>query len=136
MCIEGALICDMRLIMRQYSMCFTPHPHPPPKKFTLVFGVLLCMFLVVGFCTKKNNVIPPGIEPGTLSVLDSRDNHYTTESLCMTCALYSVYICYILHMWSKRAPVHSHCTYLQMARAVAAQLNTDHMLLQFFRPQL
>ena len=24
-------------------------------------------------------MIPPGIEPGTLSVLDSRDNHYTTE---------------------------------------------------------
>ena len=35
--------------------------------------------------TKKENqgkkkVIPPGFEPGTLSVLDSRDNHYTTES--------------------------------------------------------
>ena len=29
----------------------------------------------------KQSVIPPGIEPGTLSVLDSRDNHYTTESL-------------------------------------------------------
>ena len=29
---------------------------------------------------KKKNVIPPGIEPGTLSVLDSRDNRYTTES--------------------------------------------------------
>ena len=29
---------------------------------------------------KKKKVIPPGIEPGTLSVLDSRDNHYTTES--------------------------------------------------------
>ena len=25
-------------------------------------------------------MIPPGIEPGTLSVLDSRDNRYTTES--------------------------------------------------------
>ena len=31
--------------------------------------------------SKKYQVIPPGIEPGTLSVLDSRDNHYTTESL-------------------------------------------------------
>ena len=30
---------------------------------------------------KKKRVIPPGIEPGTLSVLDSRDNRYTTESL-------------------------------------------------------
>ena len=30
---------------------------------------------------KKERVIPPGIEPGTLSVLDSRDNRYTTESL-------------------------------------------------------
>ena len=29
----------------------------------------------------KKRVIPPGIEPGTLSVLDSRDNHYTMESL-------------------------------------------------------
>ena len=35
---------------------------------------------------KKNSVIPPGIEPGTLSVLDSRDNHYTTESLHNDCA--------------------------------------------------
>ena len=26
-------------------------------------------------------MIPPGIEPGTLSVLDSRDNRYTMESL-------------------------------------------------------
>ncbi len=26
-------------------------------------------------------MIPPGIEPGTLSVLDSRDNHYTMESI-------------------------------------------------------
>ena len=30
---------------------------------------------------EKKRVIPPGIEPGTLSVLDSRDNRYTTESL-------------------------------------------------------
>ena len=31
--------------------------------------------------TKKGEkLIPPGIEPGTLSVLDSRDNHYTMES--------------------------------------------------------
>ena len=29
---------------------------------------------------RKKKVIPPGFEPGTLSVLDSRDNHYTTES--------------------------------------------------------
>ena len=29
---------------------------------------------------KGKKVIPPGIEPGTLSVLDSRDNRYTTES--------------------------------------------------------
>ena len=29
---------------------------------------------------RKKEVIPPGIEPGTLSVLDSRDNRYTTES--------------------------------------------------------
>ena len=27
------------------------------------------------------NKFPPGLEPGTLSVLDSRDNHYTTETL-------------------------------------------------------
>ena len=29
---------------------------------------------------RKKEMIPPGFEPGTLSVLDSRDNHYTTES--------------------------------------------------------
>ena len=29
---------------------------------------------------RRKQVIPPGIEPGTLSVLDSRDNHYTMES--------------------------------------------------------
>ena len=29
---------------------------------------------------KKRSLILPGIEPGTLSVLDSRDNRYTTES--------------------------------------------------------
>ena len=29
---------------------------------------------------KREKVIPPGIEPGTLSVLDSRDNRYTMES--------------------------------------------------------
>ncbi len=28
--------------------------------------------------------IPPGIEPGTLSVLDSCDNHYTMESTSYT----------------------------------------------------
>ena len=35
---------------------------------------------------KKVSVIPPGIEPGTLSVLDSRDNRYTTESLWLVVA--------------------------------------------------
>ena len=29
------------------------------------------------WCSK---LIPPGLEPGTLRVLDARDNHYTTES--------------------------------------------------------
>ena len=37
----------------------------------------------------KRRVIPPRIEPGTLSVLDSRDNHYTMEShtLMLTCSV-------------------------------------------------
>ena len=30
--------------------------------------------------TIVQKVFPPGIELGTLSVLDSRDNHYTTET--------------------------------------------------------
>ena len=29
---------------------------------------------------KKKKLFLPGIEPGTLSVLDSRDNHYTTRT--------------------------------------------------------
>ena len=28
-------------------------------------------------------MIPPGIDLGTLSVLDSRDNRYTMESICL-----------------------------------------------------
>ena len=35
---------------------------------------------------KNEKVIPPGIEPGTLSVLDSRDNHYTMESPVVECS--------------------------------------------------
>ena len=33
---------------------------------------------------RAQKVFPPGIEPGTLSVLDSRDNHYTTETQTIT----------------------------------------------------
>ncbi len=29
---------------------------------------------------KKQNMFPPGIEPGTFCVLDRCDNHYTTET--------------------------------------------------------
>ena len=29
------------------------------------------------------NMIPPGLEPGTFRVLGERDNHYTTESLLL-----------------------------------------------------
>ena len=31
----------------------------------------------------KKNMFPPGLEPGTFRVLGERDNHYTTETLCM-----------------------------------------------------
>ena len=41
---------------------------------------------------KKSSVIPPGIEPGTLSVLDSRDNRYTTESLWLLGAQKNLFI--------------------------------------------
>ena len=37
-----------------------------------------CTSLLNGQENKR--LIPPGIEPGALSVLDSRDNHYTMES--------------------------------------------------------
>ena len=52
----------------------------PHSKFT---GVNECIVQYVRGEKKKKRrkqVIPPGIEPGTLSVLDSRDNHYTMES--------------------------------------------------------
>ena len=42
--------------------------------------VYTCVVTAVIKEKKKKRVIPPGIEPGTLSVLDSRDNHYTMES--------------------------------------------------------
>ena len=28
----------------------------------------------------KENMFPPGLEPGTFRVLGERDNHYTTET--------------------------------------------------------
>ena len=28
-------------------------------------------------------MFPPGLEPGTFRVLGERDNHYTTETLCI-----------------------------------------------------
>ena len=44
-------------------------------------------------------MIPPGIEPGTLSVLDSRDNHYTMESSLVTTSHLCVHVLEdILHM--------------------------------------
>ena len=46
----------------------------------------------------------PGIEPGTLSVLDSRDNHYTTETTTFASAylyVYNImYIHIIISQWS------------------------------------
>ena len=41
---------------------------------------------------KKEKVIPPGIEPGTLSVLDSCDNRYTMESTGGSCGCEIRYI--------------------------------------------
>ena len=49
----------------------------PHNKFT---GVMSVSAVCKGRKKKRKQVIPPGIEPGTLSVLDSRDNHYTMES--------------------------------------------------------
>ena len=31
---------------------------------------------------RKQNMFPPGLEPGTFRVLGERDNHYTTETWC------------------------------------------------------
>ena len=45
------------------------------------------MQYVRGGKKKGKQVIPPGIEPGTLSVLDSRDNHYTMESAAVMLGL-------------------------------------------------
>ena len=33
---------------------------------------------------KLKNLFPPGLEPGTFRVLGERDNHYTTETLCIS----------------------------------------------------
>ena len=56
------------------------------KKLIQVFVIVCdkwsCAFSVkkISEHTKNEKVSLPGIEPGTLSVLDSRDNHYTTET--------------------------------------------------------
>ena len=86
------------------------------KKRVMYVCVLLRAFARGG--KKKSLVIPPGIEPGTLSVLDSRDNRYTTESL-----------------WRYRCES-AFLLLLQMARAVGNHIQVDPMLLQFFKPQL
>ena len=53
----------------------------------------------------KKSVIPPGIEPGTLSVLDSRDNHYTTESLtCGRCSQHTIDWSFSPHRWMVITP--------------------------------
>ena len=58
---------------------------------TRAFDNALCINVPRGKkIEKKSTVIPPGIEPGTLSVLDSRDNRYTTESLCQGVCLNTV----------------------------------------------
>ena len=33
------------------------------------------------FCALTENLVPPGLEPGTFRVLSERDNHYTMELL-------------------------------------------------------
>ena len=49
--------------------------------FTLFLEKLLLTCAITKVESKKDKrVIPPGIEPGTLSVLDSCDNRYTMES--------------------------------------------------------
>ena len=59
--------------------------------------ILLAFFRILIYITKSENdvkkkVIPPGIEPGTLSVLDSRDNRYTMESQALAEAQISAYM--------------------------------------------
>ena len=56
----------------------------PHNKFT---GVMSVSAVCKGRKKKGKQVIPPGIEPGTLSVLDSRDNHYTMESAAVMLGL-------------------------------------------------
>ena len=41
--------------------------------------IILFTFLTNDQTYIKNNLVPPGFEPGPLRVLDARDNHYTTE---------------------------------------------------------
>ena len=58
---------------------------------------IMCIQMPRGEKKKKNSVIPPGIEPGTLSVLDSRDNRYTTESPYWLCSKQACFIRYPLY---------------------------------------
>ena len=44
-------------------------------------------------------MIPPGLEPGTLCVLGTRDNHYTTESWSLNRQPLSVSVSKILVFW-------------------------------------
>ena len=68
---------------------FKPTPHIPSLQCignvekdgsADVAGLQSGDFIIEVSVNNCKKVIPPGIEPGTLSVLDSRDNRYTTES--------------------------------------------------------
>ena len=40
------------------------------------------------YLPKQENLVPPGLEPGTFRVLSERDNHYTMELCCSGDVLY------------------------------------------------
>jgi len=56
----------------------------------IISGTLITFFAEKNVA-KKILLFPPGLEPGTSSVLDSRDNPYTTETTALK---------WIDHSWS------------------------------------
>ena len=47
-----------------------------PTDIKGLLPLLICQKMI---WTRKKNLVPPGLEPGTFRVLSERDNHYTME---------------------------------------------------------
>ena len=78
---EGGRPCQQRLTVVRLRTCVPAH-NPgsrtlPPQSSTAI--LLSKRTHENAYMLKQENLVPPGLEPGTFRVLSERDNHYTME---------------------------------------------------------